>query len=118
MNYKVTGKIASIEEVKQLENGSKVVNYIVEETNDKGHVTKYNFGMYKGQESAEHVDNFVKFNKVGDEVEVEFTIRDREYNGVIYNSVNHWKITKLGATTQTTKTAKELVEEDTDSLPF
>ena len=51
--------------------------------------------MYKGAEYSEHVDNFVKYNKVGDEVEVEFTIRHQEYQGKIYNSLNHWKITKV-----------------------
>jgi len=118
--YKVNGKITSIGEVKELENGAKAVNYIVEHVAENGHVTKYNVGLYKGQQYAEHVDNFVKFNKVGDEVELEFTIRSTEYNGKIYNSVNHWKITKVGSANnaQTTKTVKELVEEDDSSLAF
>jgi hypothetical protein len=115
--YKVKGKISSIEDVKELENGAKVVNYIVDHVSENGHVTKYNIGLYKKAEYAEHVNNFVKFNKVGDEVEVEFTIRSTEYNGKIYNNLNHWKIEKLGLTTQP-KTAKDFVEEDYESLPF
>ena len=114
--YKVNGKITSIGDVKELENGAKAVNYIVEHTSETGYATKYNVGLYKGQQYAEHVDNFVKFNKVGDEVELEFTIRDREYNGVVYNSINHWKITKLSATTQPTKAVKQ--EEEVEDLPF
>ena len=114
MNYKVKGKIASIEAIKTLENGAKVVNYIVDETNDRGYVTKFNIGMYKGQEYAEHVENFVKYNKVGDEVEVEFTIRSTEYNGKIYNNLNHWKINKVGATTKAPVTS----EPTEDDLPF
>lgn len=93
--YKIKGTIASIEDVKTLDNGAKVVNYVVDVTNEKGYVTKHNIGIYKGAEYSEHVDNFVKYNKVGDEVEVEFTIRHQEYNGKIYNSLNHWKITKV-----------------------
>jgi hypothetical protein len=114
MIYIVQGKIASIEAIKTLENGAKVVNYIVDETNDKGYTTKFNIGMYKGQEYAEHVENFVKYNKVGDEVEVEFTIRSTEYNGKIYNNLNHWKINKLG----TTPNALVTSEASDDGLPF
>ena len=113
--YKVKGKIASIEAIKTLENGAKVVNYIVEETNEKGYVTKFNIGMYKGSEYSEHVENFVKYNKVGDEVEVEFTIRSTDYNGKVYNNLNHWKIEKVGATKQTEPVAS--VEKE-DDLPF
>ena len=112
--YKVKGKISAIEPIKTLENGAKVVNYIVDETNDKGYVTKFNIGMYKGSEYAEHVENFVKYNKVGDEVEVEFTIRSTEYNGKIYNNLNHWKINKLGATPSAPVTS----EAADDEMPF
>ena len=108
--YKVKGTITSIDEVKTLGNGAKVVNYIVDQTSENGYVTKYNIGLYKKAEYAEHVDNFIKYNKVGDEVEVEFTIRSQEYNGKIYNNLNHWKLDKVGATT----TAKE----DVEDLPF
>ena len=37
--YKVTGKITSIDEVKTLDNGAKVVNYIVDQTSENGYVT-------------------------------------------------------------------------------
>ena len=112
--YKVKGKITSIEEVKTLDNGAKVVNYILEHTADNAYVTKYNIGLYKGEQYAEHVDNFVKYNKVGDEVEVEFTIRSTDYNGKVYNNLNHWKLDKVGATTPQ-PTAKV---EEVDDLPF
>ena len=116
--HKINGKITSIGDVKELENGAKAVNYIVEHTNENGYSTKYNVGLYKGQQYAEHVDNFVKYNKVGDEVELEFTIRSTEYNGKIYNNLNHWKITKVGSANnaQTTKTVKQ--EEEVEDLPF
>jgi len=107
--YKVKGKITSIEEVKTLDNGAKVVNYIVDHTSENGNVTKYKIEWYKKAEYAEHVDNFIKYNKVGDEVEVEFTIRSQEYNGKIYNNLNHWKITKVGSTTQPAENTEEEV---------
>ena len=113
--YKVKGKITSIEEVKTLDNGAKVVNYILEHTADNAYVTKYNIGLYKGEQYAEHVDNFVKYNKVGDEVEVEFTIRSTDYNGKVYNNLNHWKLDKVGVGTPQPTAKVEEVEED---LPF
>ena len=111
--YKVTGAITSIGEVKQLDSGAKVVDYTLTHVSENGYSTIYNIGFYKGEQYAEHVDNFVKYNKVGDLVDVEFTIRSTEYNGKIYNNLNHWKVTKVG----TTGTVETPQEED-NSLPF
>jgi hypothetical protein len=95
MNYKVKGSIASISEKKTLDGGAVVLDYVVNVTSENGYVTPHNFGMYKKAEYAEHVDNFIQFNNVGDEVEVEFTIRGQEYKGKIYNSLNHWRCDKV-----------------------
>lgn len=110
--YKVKGKITKIEEVKTLDNGAKVVNYILEHTADNGYKTPYNVGLYKGAEYAEHVDNFIKYNKVGDEVNLEFTIRGTDYNGKVFNNINHWKIDKLEATQAAPQ------EAEAEDLPF
>ena len=95
MNYKVKGVITAISEKKVLEGGAVVLDYIVEETSENGYKTLLNFGMYKKAEFADHVDKFIEFNKVGDNVEVEFTIRGKEYNGKVYNSLNHWRCDKI-----------------------
>lgn len=95
MNYKVKGVITTIGERKELENGATVLDYVVEETAENGHKTLFSFNMYKTSEFASHVDNFIQYNKVGDNVEVEFTVRGREYQGRIYNSLSHWKIDKV-----------------------
>jgi len=115
-NFKIKGTITAIGEVKQLDNGASVLDYIVDNTSDNGYITKYNFGMYKKAEYVEHIENFKKFNSVGDEVEVEFTIRGQEYNGKVYNNLNHWKCEKLGevATTPAPPTAQA----EDDDLPF
>ena len=109
-NFKVKGVIKSISEKRTFDNGAAVLDYVVEETAENGYVTPYNIGMYKKAEFVEHLDNFLQFNKVGDKVEVEFTIRGSEYNGKIYNNLNHWRIDKL----------EDVVakEEDKDILPF
>lgn len=115
--YKVKGKITKVSEVKTLDNGAKVVDYVVEHTSENGYVTPHKFNMYKKGEYSEHVENFVKYNKVGDEVEVEFTIRGQIYNDKIYNSLNHWKIEKLNNSSEQPSQPQPIEEED-DSLPF
>ena len=115
MNYKVKGSIASISEKKVLDNGSVVLDYVVNVTSDNGYVTPLNFGMYKKAEYAEHIDSFIQFNKVGDVVEVEFTIRGQEYNGKVYNSLNYWRCDKVEMTPLEQPLGVSKVEDD---LPF
>jgi hypothetical protein len=109
--YKVTGTITEITEVKTLDNGATVLDYTVMNKDANGYETPYSFNMYKKPEYKEHIENFIKFNNVGDDVEVEFTIRGRVYNGRVYNSLNHWRCDTL--------TKSEATEvEQTDDLPF
>jgi len=110
--YKVKGSIASISEKKVLDNGATVLDYVVDHAGDNGYVTKYALSMYKKPEYAEHIDNFLQFNKVGDVVEVEFTIRSSEYNGKIYNNLNHWRCDKVEMS------PSEAVTTEKDDLPF
>ena len=108
--FKIQGTISKIGEKKEVKDGAVVVDYVVDETADNGYVTRYSVGMYKKAEYAEHVDNFLKFNNVGDNVEIEFTIRSREYEGRIYNELNHWRCDKVGVPTENAPV--------TDDLPF
>jgi hypothetical protein len=110
MSYKVKGVITAITEVKTLDNGASVLDYTVEVTEENGYKTPHSFNMYKKPEYKEHIENFVKFNSVGDSVEVEFTIRGQEYNGKIYNSLNHWRCDTLTESTP--------VETEKEDLPF
>ena len=95
MNYKMKGTIAQIGEKKTLDNGAVVLDYTVNETSENGYVTPFSFNIYKGAEYAEFVEKFIEFNKVGDQVEVEFNIRGKEYNGRIYNNLSHWRCDKV-----------------------
>jgi hypothetical protein len=113
MSYKVKGMIVSIGQKKTLDNGACVLDYVVNETSDNGYVTPYSFNMYNKAEYAELVDKFIEFNKPGDEVEIEFTVRGREYNGKIYNSFSHWRCDKIKEADKAKQT--EPVESD---LPF
>lgn len=112
MNYKMTGVIATIGEKKTLDNGAVVLDYTVNETSENGYVTPFSFNIYKGAEYAEFVDKFIEFNKVGDQVEVEFNIRGKEYNDRIYNNLSHWRCDKVSA-------GNELpVSQGEEPLPF
>ena len=112
--YKVKGVITEITDVKTLDNGATVLDYTVKATEDNGYETLYSFNMYKKPEYKDHIENFIKFNTVGDSVEVEFTVRGREYQGRVYNSLNHWRCDKLEATAEAATTAA-VTEDD---LPF
>ena len=115
MSFTIKGKILSIGEVKNFDNGAKAIDYQV--GTDEQYNNLYSFEMYKGAEHVEHIDNFIKYNKVGDQVSVEFNVRTNDYNGRFYTSLSPWRIEKLG--TGENKTEKSILEEAVENdLPF
>ena len=54
----------------------------------------------------------------GDGVEVYFNLEGREYNGKCYNTLNVWKLEKMGADMLTKDERKAATQDDTDDLPF
>lgn len=113
MSFTIEGKIKSIGEIKNFDNGAKAIDYQVG-TNDQ-YNNLYSFEMYKGSEYIEHVENFAKYNKVGDQVRVEFNVRTNEYNGRFFTSLSPWKVEKLGQVETPTEIQQE---DDQDGLPF
>jgi hypothetical protein len=63
----------------------------------------------------EKVENFGKYNKVGDTVKVSFNVNTNEYNGKYFTSLNAWSIFKEGGS-ESSPVANEV--ESTDDLPF
>jgi uncharacterized protein YxeA len=59
------------------------------------------------------VDNLNKYNKVGDNVNVEFNVNTNENKGNYYTTLQSWKITKTEK--QGVTAPKQVVEDD---LPF
>lgn len=124
MNYKVKGFITQIDEVKELDNGAKSLRYRINTEENYNNI--WEFEMYKTVDYSSHVDNFVKYNKVGDRVEVEFSIRPREWEGKIYTSLSHWKIEKLTQEEDAIHSRQEEVKQSIenmnpdpdDNLPF
>ena len=61
---------------------------------------------------AEKVEAFNKYNKVGDQVEVEFNVNCNEYKGKYYTSLQAWKVSDAQVK------GAEKVEQEEDDVPF
>lgn len=46
------------------------------------------------------VDNFLKYNKVGQDVDVSYNVRGSEFKGKYYVNLIAWKVMKVEGTTQ------------------
>jgi hypothetical protein len=80
---------------------------------------KYAFEIF----GAEKVENFRKYNKVGDEVKVDFNISRNEYNGKFYITLAAWKVFKAeseGVTQAPSqkRTMADSMEDNKEDLPF
>jgi hypothetical protein len=86
---------------------------------------------YEGKEAIycfeifgeEKVQNFNKFNKEGDLVDVSYNISTNEWNGKYYTSLQSWKVFKADAvqSPQPAQPAQQLPtqeEEESDDVPF
>ena len=70
----------------------------------------------------EKVDNFQKFNKEGDMVNVEFNVATREWQGKYFTSLSAWRIDKAqgggAASTEAFPDADNFSQDSADELPF
>ena len=64
---------------------------------------------------AEKVDNFAKYQKVGNNVKVTFNVNTNEWNGKYFTSLQSWRIDKAEGVT-TPEPAP--IEDNTDEMPF
>jgi len=113
MKYTVEGTIKTIGERKELSNGATVLSYTINNVSENGWETPFSIEMYNKPDRIEHLENFLKFNKVGDSVVVEFDIKGREYEGRVFNSLSHWSCKKVEATAPVSETAEAV-----NDLPF
>ena len=81
------------------------------------------FEMYKGADHVSHLDNFVKFNKVGDLVDVEFKLKSKAWTNPTTNiektftSLSAWRIDKVGGSTNE-PVGNEPIAPESGDLPF
>ena len=117
MSYKVTGKITQISDIKTLNTGAKVLEYLIDTGAEYNNL--YQFNIYKKAEYSDQVDKFVEFNKVGDLVEVEFNISTKEYQGKYYTNLSHWRADKVNEMPKAQEiTASDFAPDREDGLPF
>jgi hypothetical protein len=92
---------------------------------------KINFVLSTGSEynpevafqifGEERVESFIKYNKVGQVVDVSFNISSREYNGKYFHNLDAWKIFKSDSAEPNQAPLKEVELEKAsaeDDLPF
>tara|TARA_R110002012_G_scaffold77838_2_gene198154 strand:- start:239 stop:595 length:357 start_codon:yes stop_codon:yes gene_type:complete len=118
MNYTVKGTITTITEVEVLPTGAAKLSYRID--TGEAYNSLWEFEIYKGADHVEHAHNFVKYNKVGDVVEVEFNIRPRvwEEKDRVFTTLSHWKCTKLEESNAATSDAPATEASEDDDLPF
>jgi hypothetical protein len=95
--YKITGKITAINPKEDISNGQyKKITFVV--TNQDGYKDSdkdYAFEIFeKSDVEKSKVDNFVKFNKVGQVVDVSFNIDCRAGNKGYWTTLKAWKVFK------------------------
>jgi len=114
MNFTVKGTIISIGDIQKFDSGAKKLTLVID-TNEQ-YNNLYAFDYFKSGEYIKYIDEFSNYNKIGDQVEIEFNVNSKEYNGKYYTNLSLWKITKIGAASPEDK--KESIEEEDGDLPF
>jgi hypothetical protein len=113
-NYKVLGKLVSISDI-EVAGAGKKMSFRIDTGGEYNNLLE--FEMYKKEEYFEHLEKFSEYNKIGDDVEVEFNLRafnwKPEAENKIFTSLSCWKVTKQGANNESPK-----VDESSDDLPF
>ena len=124
MSYKVEGTITAISEKQMFDAGSGKLTFKVntgDEYNDD-----LEFELYKGAKYVEHLDNFTKYNNIGDNVEVEFNLKSKSWTNPktneerTFTSLSCWKVEKSEGSTpaQSQPSPRPTVEDTTEDLPF
>ena len=121
---KVTGKIEKIMDVqKGISKAGKdwqKVSFTLRTKEEYNNL--YCFDVF----GEEKVENFLKYNKVDQEVDVDFNVKTNEWKDKYFTSLDAWKIfkaeasetDKLEASFESQKEEAVLADDDNDELPF
>ena len=112
MSNQLTGTIKLIGEKQVFDSGFQKVEFVIT-TNDEKYPQDISFEILQDK-----VDDFIKYNKVGASVDVDFNVRGNEYNGKYYVSLSAWKVFKSGANAPATDIGVPTEELATNDLPF
>jgi len=112
MELKVKGTIQTIGEIQTIGTGEKSFQklYFTIDTGEQ-YDSMVAFEVF----SQDKVEQFLKWNKVGDAVTVKFNIKTREYNGQYYTTLSYWRCEKDSSQTPE---EKAVPVEDENDLPF
>ena len=83
--YKLKGKLIHKGQAKQVSEKFRVMDFVIE-TDDKNYPQKVQF--QSANDRIADVDKCM----IGEEIELSFDLRGREYNGKYYNTLNCYKI--------------------------
>lgn len=113
MSFTIKGKITKILEVqkgtsKEGKDWQKL-QFVLE--TDEQYNNLYCFEIF----GEEKVENFNKYNKVGQEVEVSFNVSTNEWQGKYFTSLQAWKVFTA---TQTSDLEPVAVDDESEDLPF
>jgi hypothetical protein len=117
-NLELNGKIKLITEVQEgtakSGNAWKKCGFVVTTGGD------YPKDIFFSVFGEEKVDNLLKFNKVGQDVDVSFNVDSREYNGKYYTDLQAWKIFGAGAKVEGDKPTNDGYSKasEVSDLPF
>jgi len=116
--FKITGTIKSISPITEVSTGKKLTFRI-----DNGATAPYNlveFELYKGTDYVSHVEKFGDYNKVGDNVEVEFNLKTYNWkpedDNKIFTSLSCWKVEKV--TDNVSPVGNDPIAPEPGDLPF
>lgn len=90
-DLKMTGTIKVMGELQSFESGFTKVEFVISTGGEYSQDVKFEC-------VKEKADNLLKYNKVGDSVEVSFNIRGNEYQDKYYVNLVAWKVFKHDAT--------------------
>ena len=110
---KVTGKITKVLETQSGTSAAgkdwQKLAFILQTTEDYNNL--YCFDVF----GEDKVEQFLKYNRVGQDVDVSFNVQTNEYKGKYYTSLQAWKIFKAEASDDTVEQPQD---EAKDDLPF
>ena len=111
----ILGQIISISEVQTFDSGAKKLSFQIDTKEQYNNIIS--FDLFKGVKHVKHVDDFLQHNKIGDQVDVEFNIQCKEYEGKWYTNLNVWKLEKVTGAIDPDPAGEE-TDDDSDGLPF
>lgn len=89
MSDTISGKIVKIGEVQEFASGSRKVQFVIKNNEGyEGQEQVFAFDLFTGSNKLDQkIDNFLKYNKVGDKVDVSYFIKCNEYKGNYYTNL-------------------------------